>query len=521
MRSAVNVPCGLWQSTQDICPSGSGMCERRLNLSRMSWWQVAHTSLIEFFASTPSGESRAIGLWQSVQESSCCWCTEPIQSCRAPPLWQARQTPACVSIGVLASRVKAMIKPGLVGSLACAEPGPWQDSHAAAAPVPAAPARNACTCSEWDACTFSSAWQATQDLAPIATASGASGFFAIGAPSKGVAGPLSRKACACGCAFASASLRMSVRGNIRLKSPVVNALAGNGSACGLPPSVFVAACAVPVGNMRLKSCSVSTLEETAGWATCAAACRATSSAPATANRISSAMADRRPTLRIVRSGGAMIDIHGMAVSREIPAHLRHGVVRMQTFLVFDAHVESRDAVVGVERAPDAAGRVLAEHGVFGVGLCEGLLVLALHGRLHRGLERALDSVEQPDQIEWHGAGAAHLYVRHAALRVRRGGHAARAAQPRQHGDMTQRFPRGEIHREPLLDKLARQRRGSGAGRGIHDLRAEIEMEGVADQGRFDGNRIGAPAMMAAAQCLPAYQMFETDADARAVGQIVV
>src|SRR5690348_5678946 len=454
MRSAVNVPCGLWQSTQDICPSGSGMCERRLNLLRMSWWQVAHTSLIEFFASTPSGESRAIGLWQSVQESSCCWCTEPVQSWRAPPLWQARHTPACASIGVLASRVKAMIKPDFVGSLACAEPGPWQDSHAAAAPVPAAPARNAWTCSEWDACTFSSAWQATQDLAPIAIASGASGFFAIGAPSKGVAGPLSRKACACGCAFASASLRMSVRGNIRSKSWVVSALAGNGFACGVPSFVLAAACAVIVGNIRLKSRSVSALEETAGWAACAAACRATSDAPATANRISSAMASRRPMLRTFRSDGAMIELHGMSVSREIPAHLRHGIVRMQAFLVFDADAESRDVIVGLERAPDAAGRVLAEHRVFGVGLRERLLVLALHGRLHRGPERAFDAIQKGDQVEWRDTQATHPYVRHAALRVGCGGHATRA-QPCEHGGMAQRFPRAEIHRESLLDELAR------------------------------------------------------------------
>src|SRR5690348_14522997 len=182
--------------------------------------------------------------------------------------------------------------------------------------------------------------------------------------------------------------------------------------------------------MRPKSRSVSALEETAGWAICAAAYWATSSAPATANKISSAMADRRPTLRTFRSGGAMIDIHGMAASREIPAHLRHGVVRMQAFLVFDADMESRDALVGIERAPDAASRVLAEHGVFGVGLREGLLVLALHGRLNRGSERAFDAVQQGDQVEWRGTRATHPYVRHAALRVGRGGHAARA-QPRE------------------------------------------------------------------------------------------
>ena len=47
------------------------------------------------------------------------------------------------------------------------------------------------------------------------------------------------------------------------------------------------------------------------------------------------------------------------------------------------------------------------------------------------------------------------------------------------------------------------------------------MEGAADQGSFDGNRIGTPAVMVAAQRLPAYQILEVDADARTVGQIVV
>src|SRR6185312_5426299 len=304
-----------------------------------------------------------------------------------------------------------------------------------------------------------------QDLAPIAIASGASGFLAIGAPSKDVAAALSRKACGCGCAFASASLRMSVRGNIRLKSWVVSALAGNGAACGLPSFMFAAACAVIVGNMRLKSCSVSALEETAGWATCAAACRATSSAPTTTNRLSSATTGCRPTLRTGRSDEAMIDIHGMAVSREIPAHLRHGVVRMQAFLVFDAYVECRDVIIGVERAPDATGRVLAEHRVFGVGLRECLFVLALHGRLHRGLERLLDPIDQGDQIEWCSVDETRPHLRDAALCVRRGGHAARAAQPREQLGVAQRFVHSEIRSEPLLDKLARQRGGRRAGRG--------------------------------------------------------
>src|SRR5579875_1852658 len=69
---------------------------------------------MELFASTPSAESRAIGLWQSVHASPRSWCTEPIQSWRAPPLWHDRHTPVCVSMGVFASRVKAMIRPGPV-----------------------------------------------------------------------------------------------------------------------------------------------------------------------------------------------------------------------------------------------------------------------------------------------------------------------------------------------------------------------------------------------------------------------
>ena len=67
-KGSVNVPCGLWQSSQLICPSGRGMCERRLNCRRMSLWHCAQVSLIEIFAMVPSTENFDIGLWQSLHE---------------------------------------------------------------------------------------------------------------------------------------------------------------------------------------------------------------------------------------------------------------------------------------------------------------------------------------------------------------------------------------------------------------------------------------------------------------------
>src|SRR6185437_4152998 len=361
----------------------------------------------------------------------------------------------------------------------------------------------------------SSAWQAMQDLAPIATASGASGFFAIAAPSNDVAAPLWRKACGCGCGFASASVRMSVRGNIRSKSWVVNALAGNALACGSPPLVFAAVCAVIAGNMRLKSCSVSALEVVAGWAACATAGRTARRAAATASSVSNAMAVRRPLLRTVRSEEAMFG------ARKIPADLCDGVMRMQAFLMLDAHMEAGDAIVRFECAPEAPRRVFTKHRVFGVGNGEGLLVFALYRRLHRGAEGSFGSIDQGDQIDRRIRNEAHAHMRDTALCVRGGGHAAFAAQPLEHGGMAQLLPCAEIRREPLLDDLPRQREGSGAGRGIHDSRPEAQVEHIADQDGFDGNRVGAPAVVFAAQCLAARQMFEADADARAIREVVV
>src|SRR5690348_1041467 len=136
------------------------MCERRLNLAMMSLWQVAQTSLIEGLASTPSGDNRAIGLWQSLQDRPRASCTEPSQCWRAPPAWQPRQTVVWVCTSVFASWVNAMIEPGCVGFFAWSEPGPWQLSQAACGPLLAAPALNDCTCSEWAACMSSSEWQA-------------------------------------------------------------------------------------------------------------------------------------------------------------------------------------------------------------------------------------------------------------------------------------------------------------------------------------------------------------------------
>jgi hypothetical protein len=42
-------PAALWQSSQLICPSGRGMCERQLNCRRMSLWHCAQVSLIDIF----------------------------------------------------------------------------------------------------------------------------------------------------------------------------------------------------------------------------------------------------------------------------------------------------------------------------------------------------------------------------------------------------------------------------------------------------------------------------------------
>src|SRR6185312_10246452 len=130
---------------------------------------------------------------------------------------------------------------------------------------------------------------------------------------------------------------------------------------------FAAACAVIAGSIRLKSCSVSALEVAAGCTACATAGRTPHSTPATTSSTSSAMA---------------------------------------------------------ERAPDAARSVLAEHRVLGVGLREGLLVFALHRRLHRGAERALDAIDQGDQVHRRIRNEAHAHACDAALCVRRSGHAA-------------------------------------------------------------------------------------------------
>lgn len=149
----------------------------------------------------------------------------------------------------------------------------------------------------------------------------------------------------------------------------------------------------------------------------------------------------------------MIDIGSISRSRAIATHLCHGVMRVQAFLVLDADVESRDASVGVEHAPDAARRILAKHRVLAVDQRESLFVLAFGSRLHRGPKRSFDPIKQGDQVQWRTAEETYPQARDTALGVRCRDHAAFAAQPRQHGGMTQRFPCTEIGRELCLNKL--------------------------------------------------------------------
>src|SRR3546814_164993 len=153
------VPCGLWQSTQAIWPSGSGMCERRLNCWRMSLWQVAQVSLIDCLAINPSTENCAIGLWQSLHESWLRWWIEPSQWSRGPPVWQPRQLSVWVLIGVPPSLVKAMIAPGWSGFCACAEPGPWQASQVAASGLAVTATCMPSACVVWGETWLSLLWQ--------------------------------------------------------------------------------------------------------------------------------------------------------------------------------------------------------------------------------------------------------------------------------------------------------------------------------------------------------------------------
>ena len=177
--TALSVPCGLWQSTQDICPSGSGMCERRLNWLRISLWQVAQVSLIDCLAIRPSVENLPIGLWQSLQDTSLRWCTEPSQWSRGPPEWQPRQPAAWTWTGVPPSWVKAMIAPFSAGSCACREPAPWQASQVGAAGLAASATSMPREWMVWAKFSLSLAWQAVHTAWPTGLASGLSGLAGI------------------------------------------------------------------------------------------------------------------------------------------------------------------------------------------------------------------------------------------------------------------------------------------------------------------------------------------------------
>ena len=97
---AVADPQGMSWLHPDQLRTPSGVCERRLNCTRTSRWQVAQTSLIDGFAISPSADSRTIGLWQSVHDRPRPSCSDPVQCWRAPPAWQPRQVPTWTSTGV-------------------------------------------------------------------------------------------------------------------------------------------------------------------------------------------------------------------------------------------------------------------------------------------------------------------------------------------------------------------------------------------------------------------------------------
>ncbi|MNF86797.1 hypothetical protein D3C84_692460 [compost metagenome] len=110
--------------------------------------------------------------------------------------------------------------------------------------------------------------------------------------------------------------------------------------------------------------------------------------------------------------------------------------------------------------------VFAEHQVLPVGQGEGLLVGALDRGLHRGTQGLLGALDQLDQGQFIGLRAqAHLQGGGTALAMRRGQNALGGAEPGQHLLMVEGLI-GEVLAKALLDQLAGQGGGAGAGRGI-------------------------------------------------------
>src|ERR1700682_4754074 len=93
-------PWGLWQSEQDILPSGIGWCEGLLTCVRCSLWQAKHTSDWASLSRTLS--CPVWTWWHAVQVTSRLWCVLPAQCERFASLWwHARHCPFCASGGDL------------------------------------------------------------------------------------------------------------------------------------------------------------------------------------------------------------------------------------------------------------------------------------------------------------------------------------------------------------------------------------------------------------------------------------
>ena len=71
----------------------------------------------------------------------------------------------------------------------------------------------------------------------------------------------------------------------------------------------------------------------------------------------------------------------------------HGIMRMQAFKMCHPRLPGADASIGRQHRGHPARGILADPQVGGVGLGEGLFVLALDRSLHRRAQRGLDRVD--------------------------------------------------------------------------------------------------------------------------------
>ena len=197
-------------------------------------------------------------------------------------------------------------------------------------------------------------------------------------------------------------------------------------------------------------------------------------------------------------------------------------MRMQALEVGHVHVPRRHPRIGGEHRCHPARGILAEHQVRGVGLGEGLLVLALHRGLHRRAQRRLDRVHQRRQRELGERGAQlHAHPRAAALRMRGRRQSARRRQPVAHQRVRQRPGAGKIGFEARGVGLPRQRRRGRAGARIVHREPQPQRQVAVAQLGFDLDRVTLPARMRAHQRRPQQQVFVAQAQARAGRQALL